>query len=440
MEDIFHDLKLTFDSCLYKHGMSTNMILTKILSESRFYQSRRQVKDIGYHNLFKAVPIPEFSISSGERPDVGIFWTDQTLTDLQNLCFTCEEDSTKSDNYIYSIFRACHYSRTLCRLSSMAGIDPPQRGVCLVFPSAHPDVSGKPLSVVEVSCSWNYQKFCFEFSAESIKRHNLQTHISKLFALRNVGHSVNVDSLQKYVYKLIPSQITGTGLQFQHNPFEFKHQCLSAKAIVMKVVYQGESKVIKVVKDIQRILMLKPSLKSSYVLHYEEIDFFSIPFKVLYEECISPLDPISARSCLVDFIEKLKLVFDDIHESSFQHCDIRLENICFRLGSDGTGYDIVLIDLEFVQQTSEWNWKDTLRPLSDKSCMYRGIYQEAFVNVDFKQLGYMIQWICNFGKTIDITLNGKESKFTFSSNDSYHNMDKVDCTDEFIRKLINEGK
>ena len=436
MEDIFYDLKLTWGH--YKHGVSTNMILTNILSKSKLWSRSRQVKDIGYHSLFKDVPIPEFNISSDQKPDVCIFSIDQTLTDLQNVCFTCEEDSTLSDQYLNSLFRACHYSRTLCRLSSMAGIDPPQRGVCLVFPSAHPDARHKKLSVVEVSCSWDYEKFRFHFSAESIKRHDLQNHISKLFALRNVGCNVHVDSLQKYVYKLIPSQITGTGSQCCRIRYEFKHQYLSAKAIVMKVVYQGKSKVMKVIKDHRGIQMLKELLQSSYVLHYEKIDFTSLPSKVLYEECISPLDAVSARSCLVDFIGRLKIVFDDIHGKSFQHCDIRLENICFRRADNC--YDIVLIDLEFVQDTSYQYWKDALRPLSNKSCMYRGIYEEAFVNVDFKQLGYMIQWICNFGKTKDITLNGKESKFKFSGNDSYHNMDKVDCTDEFTRKLINKGK
>lgn len=124
----------------------------------------------------------------------------------------------------------------------------------------------------------------------------------------------------------------------------------------------------------------------------------------MHEQCISPLDPISAKSCLVDFIERLKTVLDDLH---FQHCDIRLENICFRRDSSHSNqYGIVLIDLEFLQNTSLLDWKSAL--------WFGPMFESMLENGRSPGATNKIATICNLNPPVVHNLSGKIVIFSSS--------------------------
>ena len=149
-----------------------------------------------------------------------------------------------------------------------------------------------------------------------------------------------------------------------------------------------------------------------HLLHFEE--FLEGPISgqvvLVYKACLPPLTEVEAKHCLHDFVDKLIRALDAVHEEyNIEHCDIRLENICFRPGSN----DSVLIDLDrAVNRTLLGpNGYRRFQMYSTKTCMFSKL---AVPSVDYVQLGYMVLWISHFGEKVE--------GFEFSGNSNYHDM------------------
>ena len=422
----------------YHHGKTTLAILQGILNQDDLSANYAAIS-IGYRSLFGKSPIlPEAKISNDIRPDVGVYRGNLQQPQYQNLLFVCEEDSYENKDFLQSVFKACHYARSLCRLSSMGNVK--QDGVCLVFPSAHPSAAAISKSVVQVSCRWDYTLFFFLFTAKVIPLDQLVVHIK---ALIRDQISIAVGTFQKYLFKLDPDQVNGSSLFTGRYTFNFQYP---ARSMVLNVTPHGghQPMVMKIVSASQYHFLqrLKCSMQAASVLHYMEMESVpgvgrnTVKVALLYEECISPLNPAEAKSCLRDFIGKLGNALSVLHDSNYEHCDMRLENICFRRNG-GDDFELLLIDLEFQQDTRDALWKSTLGYLS--SCMYTNI--DYVHSVDCHQLGYMIVWICRYLTQLQYA---QTKVFRFEGNADYHSMHLLDDSayngDTFVGRLINEGK
>ena len=112
----------------------------------------------------------------------------------------------------------------------------------------------------------------------------------------------------------------------------------------------------------------------------------------------------------IDFVDQLHQVLNTIHSKGVEHCDLRLENICFRLARNQ--FRIVLIDLELAQLSNALRWKDVFDDRKT-SCMYNKINDVA--SIDFHQLGYMILWVHYYDSL-------KRNHSALSYYDLYHSM------------------
>ena len=312
--------------------------------------------------------------------------------------------------------------------------------MCLVFPSAHPDATTKK-AVVQVSCSWNYSSFQFQFTAAVIELFGLIDHI-KTILLRQKKININ-NTFKKYFFKLNPDRVNQLSLFRDRFTFNSQYPAKSLVLDVSPVDHAMSNQVMKFVSsgEFANLMALRSDLRHAPVVHDSETIFLGVdlPLILLYEKCIRPLTPMEARSCLVDFIEKLWAILDELHTRfHYEHCDLQLENICFCRNSDGR-FKIVLIDLVFAKKTTSPNWKSGLKSLPSYSCMYRKI--DNVQSVDYHQLGYMIVWICQYGKAV---LHGLKKSFLFKGNAAYHKMDILGQlaykNDTFVEKLVNEGE
>ena len=424
--DIINKVKIARNG--FNHGEFTAAVLRAIIIESDF-----DVERIGYKSLFENFHyIPEaFSVSNDVRPDVGIYQG-------QRLVCIFEEDSTKNDSFEKSITKACHYSRALCRLKSI-NLDSNQEGVCFVFPSAFDDTVMKvQMAVVQVSCQWDYQFCRFSYTGKAIPLNELEQQIQSVIKQQ---HSVEVTIRgdTKYLYKFS----TQSSLTLGYFGYHYNFQYPSARSIVLNVDDGCNQYVMKFVdsKAFKILEKLKGKINHDSILHYfKHFDFDSNSnlSALMYEMLEPPLTAMEAKKCLKDFIASLHTTLQAVHEEmKFEHCDLRLENICFRLHQDS--YTIVLIDIEFGVFTNVDDWKCTLFPMSESSCLYRNISNVK--SVDYRQLGYMIVWVYRYGTEV-VMQSG--NKFEFKLNNHYHNLDKCGELayerDEFVGKLITNGE
>ena len=407
------------------HGKFTAAVLTKILEDNRHFD----VQTVGYVSLFKNFQfMPETSsVSNDARPDVGIFFQDR-------LVCIFEEDSTKNER---SVTKSCHYARALCRLKSINGEG--QEGVCFIFPSALDEVRNEPMAVVRVSCQWDYECCRFIYTGQAIALCDLGLYINSVIEQQQPV-VVEVSRDAKYLYKF--STTAGLG----YFGYRYNHQYPSARSIVLNVGSDsGEEFVLKFVdaKTFKRLQKLSQSTNNPSILHYFKYFDFEMKYDcslsaLMFEKLAPPLFAIDAKNCLKDFIHSLYIILEDVHKIHFEHCDLRLENICFRYDARSNSYNIVLIDIDFSAFTGRMEWKSPLLALAKLSCLYRNILNVT--SVDYHQLGYMIVWVHLYGT--EVMLSGKKMKI--GSNEHYHNMDifgeSVYDKDEFVEKLITKGE
>ena len=110
------------------------------------------------------------------------------------------------------------------------------------------------------------------------------------------------------------------------------------------------------------------------------MDFFGI------ESYERPLSKQDAKCCLYSLVTKVRAVLEYQHNvEKVSHLDVRLENICFKL-PDTT---VVMIDL--VRHTKA-DLPASLG-LTYNGVMYKGNEGWLSENLDWKQLGLMINWL-----------------------------------------------
>ena len=423
--------QIGIENRIFAHGKFTAAVLEKIIATDCNSCILSVRTDIAYASLFHnfQLMLDSSSVSNDIRPDVGIFLS---FKEEEVVCIF-EEDSTQNNSYEQSITRACHYSRAICRLKSMNNVN--QEGVCFVFPSAFDAaVKKQKMAVVEVLCKWDYDFCRFSYSATAIPLNILKERIISVITTQ-IPVNVTLNNDAKYLYKFTTTDLR---ICFGSSMYHFNHQYSSARSIVLNVSAASYKYVMKFVdaKTYTILQRLKQEICHDSVLHYIKQYYQATDsplIALIYDVLIQPLTVMEAKNCLIDFITLLRTTLQSVHDIGFEHCDLRLENICFRQDQDKCS--IVLIDVDFGACTKATkDWKSRLMLLAKLSCLYRNVFNVT--SVDYLQLGYMIVWICQYGKKV----NG----FEFASNDHYHTMDVLGAlayeNDAFVANLINKGE
>ena len=359
----------------FGHGHFTAEVLKKNLSRNGAFK----VRTVGYTSLFKNFQFMPETSSVDVRPDVSIFRNEK-------LVCIFEEDSTKNVDFQRSVTKSCHYAKALCRLKSINGGS--QEGVCFIFPSAlDEEVRNESMAVIQVSCQWDYTCCRFFYTGQAIALCDLELYITSVIRqLPPVVVEVSGDA--KYLYKF------STTHGASYFGYRYNHQYPSARSIVLDVSdVSGKQFVLKFVDAKTKTVLqkLSRSTNNPSILHYfKEFDFDKgyncFLSALLFEKLEPPLFAMEAKHCLKDFIHSLYTILEDVlNNEFFEHCDLRLENICFRYDADSNSYKIVLIDIDLSAFTSDSEWKSTLLSLAPLSCLYRNIVNVT--SVDYHQLG-----------------------------------------------------
>ena len=278
----------------------------------------------------------------------------------------------------------------------------------------------------------------FLYDAESVELDELANKLTAL--LQHIDQRPSVVGDGNYLYKLDPSKMADP----LFNYYQFNIQYPSSGSIVMNVTENDtlQRYVLKITSNqaCSILVDMKEILSDiDSVLHFisNKRYIFNMKMPVLtYSVCEhGPLLIHQASHCLFDFVDQLHQVLDTIHSKGVEHCDLRLENICFRLAHNQ--FRIVLIDLELAQLSNALRWKDVFDDRKT-SCMYNNINDVA--SIDFLQLGYMILWVHYYDSL-------KRNHSALSHYDLYHSMHTYDDnemplknSDRFIASLINNGK
>ena len=332
-----------------------------------------------------------------------------------------------------SMCKACYNAKYLARFFVIRNWH--HAGKCIVSPSAHQDAEDRESCVVVVSCKWSYQTFQFEFDAETLELNDRFSEriMQLLTANLQLRYQVH-DDLSHYLYKLNLNEVNNAALFLGH--YNCICQYKSGNSIVLKVqkIQSDEENVMKFVdKATNSTLEDIKSLSQgcSYLLHFtEKILTFATQKVLKFPACLQPLDETRAKECLRDFVTQLHTALESVHAFGIEHCDVRLDNICFR-----SDFSVVFIDLDYAcaREKITWECKFSMFKFKNQSCMYGNLNVES---LDFVQLGYLILWVSHFGH-IDVN-NG----FTFMGNEQYHKMNLycIDNETEFVMNLIQEGK
>ena len=98
---------------------------------------------------------------------------------------------------------------------------------------------------------------------------------------------------------------------------------------------------------------IKERSQCEYAVFYENVLWLSTEYVDhaihRYRACLPPLTEVEAILCLRDFVDLLIVALDAVHNSNIEHCDIRLENICF----DPTSGGIRFIDFDHSVHETE---------------------------------------------------------------------------------------
>ena len=242
----------------------------------------------------------------------------------------------------------------------------------------------------------------------------------------------------KCSYKLpIYMRKVNTTIFLFSNGWTCTSQCLSGNSIVLKVTdTKDKQQVLKFVSfsvawNLLQIKQQDSSSSCAHLLHFDK--FLKGPNSKVsvftYKVCNPPLTEVEAKECLCNFSHLLISALKVVHAVGIEHCDIRLENICF----DPTTNRIVFIDLDrAVNRNEDGFCTDTILMYAKNSCMFSNL---RVPSVDFVQLGYMVLWITHFNETV--------YDFQFSGNSNYHRMHffaGLDNEHELVISLIRHGK
>eukprot|EP00731_Ephydatia_muelleri_P038577 Em0812g1a len=288
-----------------------------------------------------------------------------------------------------------------------------------------------------ISCTWSYDKFRFVYSAQPLDLNNLKQSIvdvvNNITALQ-FQNSRDVATLY-YLFKLDLNKVNTT-MFLVSKGWKCTSQCSSGNSIVLKVTDTKDQQVLKFVSfsvawNLQRIKQQDSSSSCAHLLHFDK--FLNGPNSKVsvftYKVCNPPLTEVEAKECLCEFSQLLISALEVVHAVGIEHCDIRLENICF----DPTTNRIVFIDLDrAVNRNEDGFCMDTILMYAKNSCMFSNLLVPS---VDFVQLGYMVLWITHFNETV--------YDFQFSGNSNYHRMHffaGLDNEHELVISLIRHGK
>ena len=411
-----------------QHGHVTLKIMEKIIG-NRYglqFSSSMSVQD-----LHEFMPIVH-SVKDNMKPDLCI--------KSNNGCalLFAEEDSHKCKDMHASITKACIYANFHCRYLATYNVRSP--GYCIHFPSAHSSAYETKSLAAIIRCTWSYERFCFVYSAEALALDTLEQTIvrvvNELIALR-LGNNFRDMATLYHLFKLNLMEVNASPFLTTRR-WTCTSQYLSGNSIVLKVRDEDTNtqKVLKFVDSSvfgNLFAMKMDSNDCMHLLHFEE--FLEGPisrrFVLVYKACLPPLTEVEAKQCLHDFVNKLIRALQAVHENRIEHCDIRLENICFRPDSK----DIVLIDLDRAVNRTLFEPNGFMHHhfmmYRTKTCMFSNL---AVPSVDYVQLGYMVLWISHFNETVD--------RFKFSGNSNYHDMHTyagLQNEPQLVRHLIQEG-
>ena len=411
-----------------KHGETTMNLMEKILRGIAGLKMMRP-KSFSVKDLHEFMPIVNF-VKEDMQPDLCIVHNGHAV-------LFAEEDSHQCTYTDRCIRKACFYANFHCRYLATCNVESP--GYCIHFPSAHSIAKDKKSFAAIISCTWSYEEFRFVYSAQDLDLSNLEQSIvdvvNNIIALQ-FQNSRDVATLY-YLFKLDLSKVNRTTF-LSSNGWTCTSQCLSGNSIVLKVTDRGgEQQVLKFVNFsvFGNLLQIKQQDSTScpHLLHFDR--FLRGPNSKVslftYKVCNPPLTEVEAKECLCNFSHLLISALQAVHNVGIEHCDIRLENICF----DPTNNNrIVFIDLDRAVDRNMLGKDgfDTFLMYAEKSCMFSNLQVPS---VDFVQLGYMVLWITHFNETV----NG----FQFSGNSNYHNMHLfagLDNEPELVKSLIRSGE
>ena len=409
------------------HGATTVCVLKKLLDE---HHCNIDIKDTGHKSRILSGLIPDMpsycDVSSNMMPDAIVYARDSKLL------FCAEEASTQPSS---DLRKSCYYASYPCRYFSYHNSSHP--GVCVVFPNR------AKWAVFIVTCTWSYEIMKFVYEAEAVNLEGLKDMILKIF---NRSRTIVLKDCanQNYLFKLGKNEMEKKFSPINQQ-YEFNFQYPSSGSIVMNVTQKiSKEKCVLKITSLETCCVLT-ALKArvgdvACILHFlsDEMDQLEISLPVLrYSVCdLGPLSVENASLCLFDFVKQLSQVLITIHTKKVEHCDLRLENICFRLNDDRS-FKIVLIDFDLAKFTNKrGNWKEEFIQYNS-SCMYSNI--EGVDSVDFLQLGWMILWVHYY--------DSLKNNYTESNYHLYHNMHRykkevmpLKTQDGFIARLITLGK
>lgn len=172
---------------------------------------------------------------------------------------------------------------------------------------------------------------------------------------------------------------------------------------------------------------LKLSYYCLFAPAHSELDNFitltSIPDISAFRYLKVPHNPLSmeeAKLCLGDFVIKTKQALKILHGAGLYHCDVRLENICFK-----EDYTLTFIDMDRSTPPNLLS-DDCVYP---DSCMYDVRLLRSGL-MDWRQLSCIILWVITGGK---------------KEGDEYHKqtltgLEHAIAHNKFLLALWNEGK
>ena len=413
-----------------RHGETTKYLMKKILRGKDGLEIHTS-RSFSVSDLHQFMPIVNF-VKEDMQPDLCIVRNGHAV-------LFAEEDSHQCTNTERCIRKACLYANFHCRYLATHNLESP--GYCIHFPSAHSRAKDTKSFAAIISCTWSYDKFSFVYSAQPLDLNNLQQPIVDVVNYitgLTFQNRRDVATLY-YLFKLNLSKVNSTSF-LSSQGWTCTSQCLSGNSIVLKVTDGGQQQVHKFVNySVAGNLHQRKQQDSTscpHLLHFDT--FLEGPNSKLsvftYKVCNPPLTEVEAKECLCNFSHLLISALQAVHEVGIEHCDIRLENICFH----PTDNRIVFIDHDRAVNRRNILEQNGFRRgaflMYANSCMFSNL---RVPSVDFVQLGYMVLWITHFNETVN--------NFQFSGNSNYHNMHLfarlgLDNEPEFVKSLIRRGE
>ena len=408
----------------HAHGKTSTSIMQGILTGRQYeFKSGLSIKEL--HNFMPIVNC----VKENMKPDV-------TIEHNGRVVMFVEENSYKNDEHkiLASINKACLYANFHCRYLATCNVNSP--GYCLHLPSAF-DGAHTILSIaLLIRCEWSYEHFCFVYTAECLVLDDIKNRIITVINQLTTANFQQRDRRASYyLFRLNIGTVNTSGF-FRHQNFTCIEQCFSGNSIVLKVSDStSREQILKFVSDKAHVTLtiIKERSQCEYAVFYENVIWLSTYVNHVihgYQACLPPLTEVEAILCLHDF-DLLIVALDAVHNSNIEHCDIRLENICF----DPTSGGIRFIDFDHSVRRNLYfpkRFGECFHRYAKSSCMYSNLSNVE--SLDIHQLGYMILWLTY----VNTTANG----FHFAGNAQYHKMDEftgLHNVPQLVQQMIRRG-